>query len=114
MWVIRTLLGIVLIAVLLYFAFLNAGAQVTVRLTPGSTDEYIYVGPLIIVCFWAFLLGMVLSFIFFVTVYFKQVSEIRRYKRTADSLSGEIAALRNRPIEESTDSFLSPGKDNDK
>jgi hypothetical protein len=54
------------------------------------------------------------SFALFATVYLRQSGEIRRYKRTAEALQGEITALRNRPIEESNEKFLQAGKEANK
>lgn len=110
MWVIRAVLGIVLFIVLVGFAVYNAGELVSVQLLQ---TRYINV-PLIVVVFWAFLIGLVIAFLFFVTVYFKQVAEIRQLKRQNGALSSEIVALRNRPIEEANDKFLLSDKDEDK
>jgi uncharacterized integral membrane protein len=107
MWVFRALLVVVLIAVLLGFSVYNAGERVTVRLL----NTPYYGVPLIYIAYWAFLFGMVISFLLFVTIYFKQSSEIRRLKRLSESLNSEISALRNRPIEDSSDTFLGAKKE---
>ncbi len=110
MWVFRALLAIVLIAVLLGFSVYNAQERVAVSIL---NTRYINV-PLIYIAYWAFLFGMVISFLLFVTIYFKQAAELRRQKRIADSLTHEIAALRNRTIQESGETFLQSGKENSK
>ncbi len=107
MWVFRALLIVVFIAVLLWFSVYNAGERVTIRLL--STPYYGV--PLIYVAYWAFLFGMLVSFLLFVTVYFRQAGEIRRQKRLNESLGSEISALRNRPIEDTNDSFLAAKKE---
>lgn len=107
MWVIRALVVVILIAVLLGFSVYNAGERVAVNIL---STRYINV-PLIVVAYWAFMFGMLVSFVLFATVYFRQLSEIRRHKRTAEGLAGEISALRNRSIEDAADKLLSPGKD---
>ena len=101
-------LVVVLIVVLVGFSVYNAEERVGVNIL---TTRYINV-PLIVITFWAFIFGLVVSFLLFVTVYFRQVAEIRRQRRIADSLGSEISALRNRPIEESADDFLLSDKEN--
>ncbi len=110
MWVFRALLVVVLIAVLLWFSISNAQESVAVTI---FTTRYVNV-HLIYVVYWAFLFGMVISFLLFVSIFFKQVAELRRQKRIAESLTHEIAALRNRTIQESGESFLHSGKDDSK
>jgi len=110
MWVVRALLVVVLIIVILAFSVYNAQERVTVT---SPTTRYINV-PLIYIAFWAFLFGLVISFLLFVTIYFKQAAELRRQKRITESLTHEIAALRNRTIQESGESFISSGKDDSK
>lgn len=106
MWVIRTLLVVVLITIILGFSVYNAGERVAVKIL---TTRYTNV-PLIYVAYWAFIFGMLVSFVLFVIVYFKQAGEVRRQRRIAEALNSEIAALRNRPIDESGDKFLKPDK----
>jgi len=106
MWVIRTLLVVALIAIILGFSVYNAGERVAVNIL---NTRYTNV-PLIYVAYWAFIFGMLVSFVLFVIVYFKQAGEVRRQRRIAEALSSEIAALRNRPIDESGDKFLQPDK----
>lgn len=110
MRVIWALLGVVLIAVLLGFSVYNAQERVAVNIL---NTRYINV-PLIYVTYWAFIFGMVLSFIVLAKVLFRQAAELRRTRKSVSSLNGEISALRNRPIEESPDKFLQSGKEDGK
>ena len=107
MWVVRALLVVALVAVILGFSVYNAEERVAVSLL---NTRYITV-PLIFVAYWAFSFGMAVSFLLFVTVYFKQMSELRRQKRINESLDSEVAALRNRTIEESDNLFLRSEKE---
>ncbi len=107
MWVFRAVLVVILIVILLGFSVHNAEERVMVKV---FQTNYINV-PLIIVAYWAFIFGLLVSFLLFVTIYFKQISEIKRSKRLADSLGNEISALRNRPIEEADDNFLLSNKE---
>lgn len=102
MWVIRALLILAAFAIALGFVVSNADEKVAVNILQ---TRYVNV-QLYVVAFWAFLFGMLVSFIVSVTVYFKQAGEIRRYRRTAEGLANEIAALRNRRIDEASDNFL--------
>ena len=110
MWVIRALLVLVLLVILLGFSVYNAQERVAVNIL---NTRYVNV-PLIFVAYWAFVFGLVVSFIMFATVYLKQVGEIRRYKRQSENLQSEISALRNRTIEDSAEKFLQSDKDNSK
>jgi uncharacterized integral membrane protein len=107
MRVVRALLLLILFAVLLGFAVYNAEERVAVNILQ---TRYINV-PLILVAYWGFIFGMVVAFLLFVMTYIKHASEVRRFKRLTDSLHNEIAALRNRPIEEQTGDFLLSDKD---
>lgn len=107
MWVVRTILIVAVFVILLGFGIYNAGEKVSVTIL---NTRYINV-PLIVVTFWSCVFGLLVSIFLFITVYFKQVGEIRRHKRINDSLNAEIAALRNRPIEEADDKFLLSNKE---
>ncbi len=110
MWVIRTLLIVAVFVILLGFAIYNAGERVTVTILHKP-----YPGVLLIeVAFWSCVFGLLVSVLLFITVYFRQVGEIRRQKRIIESLNAEIAALRNRPIEEADDKYLLSDKENTK
>jgi uncharacterized integral membrane protein len=108
MWVVRTILIVAVFVVLLGFGIYNAGEKVSVTIL---STRYINV-PLIVVAFWSCVFGLLVSILLFITIYFKQVADLRRLKRINDSLNAEIAALRNRPIEEADDKFLLSDKEN--
>ncbi len=110
MWAFWTVLIVILIVILVGFAVFNAQEMVTVDL---FLAKYINV-PMIVVAYMAFTFGVLMSFLLFVSIYFRQISDIRKYKRLADSLSSEISALHNRPIEEASDSFILSEKDDTK
>ncbi|MEE9442954.1 MAG: LapA family protein [candidate division Zixibacteria bacterium] len=110
MWAFWTVLIVILIVILIGFAVFNAQEMVTVDL---FFSKYINI-PMIVVAYMAFTFGVLISFLLFVSIYFRQISDIRKFKRLADSLSSEISALRNRPIEEASDSFILSEKDENK
>ncbi len=109
MWIVRALLVIILIIVLVGFSVKNASERVWIKIvdTPKET-------LLIYVVYWAFVFGMLISFILFATVYLRQANEIRRFRRQAEALQSEISALRNRTIDETAEKFLQPEKDEGK
>lgn len=109
MWVVRALLVVAVFVILLGFAIYNAEEKVTVNILNTW-----YNVPLVVVVFWSCVFGLLVSILLFITVYFKQIGEIRRHKRVNESLSAEIAALRNRPIEEADGAFLLSDKENKK
>jgi len=59
MWVIRALLVMVLIVVIVGFSVLNSEERVTVQLH----DTTYYNIPLIVVTYWSFVAGMVVTFV---------------------------------------------------
>ena len=74
MWVVRTILIVAVFVVLLGFGIYNAGEKVSVTIL---NTRYINV-PLIVVTFWSCVFGLLVSILLFITVYFKQVGDIRR------------------------------------
>jgi len=94
------LIAIVVIAVVA-FAFYNVGTlqKVEVNLIYAT---YVDV-PLIVVVFWSFVVGLVVSLLLFVTMYIRMSMEMRSYRRRIRGLEAEVAVLRNRPIEESAE-----------
>jgi uncharacterized integral membrane protein len=107
MWVVRALLVVILFAVLLGFSVYNANERVAVTIL----QTRYYNVPLIFVAYWAFIFGLLVSFLLFVTIYFRQAADVRRYKRKMNDLAHEVAALRNRSLDESSESMLPPKKD---
>jgi uncharacterized membrane protein YciS (DUF1049 family) len=111
MWAVRAVLIAILIIIVVAFAYNNFGADQTVdvNLTPFY-HNYADV-PLVTVVFWAFVAGVVLSLLLFVTTYIKLSVQTHSLRKRIRSLEGEVAILRNRPIEESAD--LLKGVDDD-
>lgn len=103
MWAIRAVLIFVVVAAIVGFLIYNAtlDQRVAVNLYWKQYDNV----PLLIALFWAFAGGMFFSLVLFVGVYIKQLSQISSAKRAIRGLNEEVAALRNRPIEESRDMF---------
>ncbi len=101
MWVLRSLLVLIVIAVIVGFALYNNGPdqQVDIDLIWAQRFDV----PVITVVFWAFILGAVVSWLLFITVYFKQYNQIREANKRVKGLQTEVTALRNRPIEETKD-----------
>jgi uncharacterized integral membrane protein len=96
MWAVRTFLIIILIVVVVGFSIYNSDERISVNL---YGKEYIDV-PMIFVAFWAFVIGMVISFALGVSYYLKTHSELRSLKKENKKLMEEIIALRNLPLEE--------------
>ncbi|MEZ5359063.1 MAG: LapA family protein [Candidatus Zixiibacteriota bacterium] len=107
MWLLRAIIGVLIFVILLGFFVYNAEQRVSVHIMTTLYHDV----PLIVVVFWSFVFGLLTSFLLSITVYFKQASDIRRLKRSAENLNSEITALRNRPIEEAEDKFILPGKE---
>ena len=103
MWVIRTILVLLLLLLVVAFAYNNFGAdqKVDVKLQPLLPD-YVDV-PLVTIVFWSFFAGAILSMVLFVLIYIKQSVEAHSARRRIRALEDEVAILRNRPIEESAD-----------
>jgi len=103
MWVVRAILILVLLILLVGFAFNNSGPdqKVAVRLEPLFAN-YVDV-PLLTVVFGAMVVGAFLSLLLFITIYIKLSVETHGFRRRIKSLEGEVAILRNRPIEESAE-----------
>jgi uncharacterized integral membrane protein len=96
MWIIRYAIAAILIIALLGFAIENAHQTVEINIANKSYQHV----RLIYVVYAAFCLGLVFWFIISIVQYFrmmKQVSEQRKKNRT---LTQEITALRNLPLEE--------------
>ncbi|MBU0982450.1 MAG: LapA family protein [candidate division Zixibacteria bacterium] len=103
MWAVRALLVLVLLLVVVAFAYNNFGPEqkVDVKLEPLLPN---YLGvPLVTVVFWSFAAGAILSMFLFVSVYIKQSVDQYAAKKRIRSLENEVAILRNRPIEESAE-----------
>jgi uncharacterized membrane protein YciS (DUF1049 family) len=108
MWVFRSILILIIIAVVVGFALYNSGSNQTVDINLIWTQRAAV--PIITVVFWSFILGALVSWLLFISVYLRLANQIRMANRNVKGLQTEVTALRNRPIEESSD-FLN-NKDN--
>jgi len=98
MWVLRSILVLIIIAIIVGFAVYNSGPSQAVNINLIWTQRTEV--PVITVVFWAFILGALVSWLLFITVYLKLSNQIREANRTVKGLQTEVTALRNRPIEE--------------
>jgi uncharacterized integral membrane protein len=96
MWVARLLLTLIIVAIIIGFAVYNSGESVTVRVL-GHTYESV---PMIIVAFWAFIVGMVVSFVLALTYNARMQRQLAEQKRENKKLILELTSLRNVAIEE--------------
>jgi uncharacterized membrane protein YciS (DUF1049 family) len=101
MWVLRSVLILIIIAVIVGFALYNSGPNQAVDVNLIWTQRFDV--PVITIVFWAFILGAVVSWLLFITVYLKLSNQIREANKIVKGLQTEVIALRNRPIEESKD-----------
>jgi uncharacterized membrane protein YciS (DUF1049 family) len=103
MWIIRAILIAVMLILVIAFAYNNFGPEqkVDVYLRPVMPN-YLDV-PLVTVVFWSLVAGMVMSLLIFISIYIKQTVDMHAAKRRIKALEGEVAILRNRPIEESAE-----------
>jgi uncharacterized integral membrane protein len=95
MWVIRALLVMVLIVVIVGFSVLNSEERVTVQLH----DTTYYNIPLIVVTYWSFVAGMLVTFVLGLSYFWKLSLDLRDARRDNKRLLSELTTLRNRPIE---------------
>lgn len=107
MWAVRAFLIALLIIVLVAFAYTNLQLDQKVSINV-LTANYINV-PLLTVVFWAFVGGILISLILFISIYIKLSVQLRYLNKKIFALESEVTVLRNRPIEESAD-ILSEGK----
>lgn len=96
MWAVRFFLIIVIIILVIGFSIYNSAETVDINL---FGKVYIDV-PMIYLAFWAFVIGMLISFLLGITHYLKFQSELREQKKENKSLMEEITTLRNIPLEE--------------
>ncbi len=103
MWIVRAILIALVLILVVAFAYNNFGPdqRVDVNLKPFMAN-YVDV-PLVTVVFWAFVAGVLLSLLLFVTMYIKQAVDLHAFRKRIKALESEVAILRNRPIEESVD-----------
>lgn len=110
MWAVRAALVALLVVIIIAFAFYNMDPDqiVDVHLQPVFSDRVDV--SLVMVVFWGFVSGVVLSLFLFITTYIKLSLQILGMKKRMRSLESEVTILRNRPIEESADLLV--GLDN--
>jgi uncharacterized integral membrane protein len=96
MWALRMVLVLLIIAVVVGFSMLNAHQTVSVDLLRTKYDNV----PLVYMAYWAFLAGMLITFVLGLSYVLKILSELREQRRQTKRLTVEITALRNRSLEE--------------
>ena len=103
MWVLfAIMLGGLFVAALVFVTLnLNLDQRVTIDLYFKRYDDV----RLLYALLWAFVCGAGMSALLFISGYIKQMARLSRAKRAIKGLNAEVAALRNRPIEESRDIF---------
>lgn len=99
MWVFRSFLILVIIGIIIGFAQFNSGLEQKIDIDLIWTQRADV--PLVTVVFWSFVLGALVSWVLFVSVYLKQSTQLNKANREIKGYRDEVTALRNRPIEES-------------
>lgn len=95
----RVFLIIIIISVIVGFSLYNSSEKVDVNLV---RVEYHNV-PLIIVVYWTFLIGMIVTFILGLSYVARVHADMREERRQVQRLTSEITALRNRSFEDLSD-----------
>ncbi len=101
MWVFRSILILIIIAVIVGFALYNSGPDQTVDVDLMWAKRLDV--PVITVVFWSFILGAMVSWLLFISIYLKLSNQLREANKSIKGLVTEVTALRNRPIEETKD-----------
>lgn len=96
MWAVRLLLLLVIVMVIIGFSIYNSAEKVQVNLV---TARYVDV-PMIFVAYWAFVIGMFVSFVLGVSYYLRATNQLRDAEKEKKKVLAELTALRNRPIDE--------------
>ncbi|GBD94457.1 hypothetical protein BMS3Abin05_02066 [bacterium BMS3Abin05] len=108
MWLIKWIVGILLILVILGFALQNQHQVVQVNVGNWVSSEM----PLYFVIYISFALGMVTSILFALVKVYQLKMENRKTKRERDELKEEILKLRNLSIDEETSALPKPAPKN--
>ncbi len=95
MWAMRVLLLLVIIVLIVGFSIYNSAQRVAVHLVVASYENV----PLIVVTYWAFVLGMVVSFLLGIAYYLRITNQVREREKENKRMLAELTALRNRPID---------------
>lgn len=103
MWALRAVLVAALIILMVAFAYNNTGPTQVVDVNLRPLYFNYEAVPLVTVVFWAFLGGVVLALLLFITTYIRLSVQMHGSKKRIKALETEVAILRNRPIEESAD-----------
>ena len=93
MGILRTILILIVVAIVIGFSIYNAEPRVDVDLV-----RWQYNVPLVVVVYWSFLAGMIASLILGLTYMLKLQADRRAERREKRRLESELAALRNRTI----------------
>ena len=96
MWAIRYFLLLVFIILILGFAIYNSSQRVDIYF-PG---KQFFDVPLMVVILAAFVVGVIVSFILTIAQSIKMSGEVRTSRRQVNQLEMELAALRNRSLED--------------
>ena len=96
MWAFRMFLVLLIISLIVGFSMMNAQEQVSVDLLRVKYQAV----PLVYVTYWAFLAGMLVTFILGISYVIKVHTDLREERKEKHRLLVEITALRNRSIEE--------------
>ena len=96
MWAFRMILVLLIISLVVGFSMINAQQVVSVNLLYTKYNAI----PLVYVAYWAFLAGMLVTFILGLSYTLKIHAELREERKEKRRLMTEITALRNRSIEE--------------
>jgi uncharacterized integral membrane protein len=96
MWAFRMFLVLLIISIIVGFSMLNAQQVVSVDLLRARYNSV----PLVYVTYWAFLAGMLVTFVLGLSYVIKIQGELREERKEKKRLVMEITALRNRSIEE--------------
>jgi uncharacterized integral membrane protein len=95
MWAMRVLLLLIIIVLIVGFSIYNSAQRVAVHLIGASYENV----PLVVVTYWAFVLGMVVSFLLGIAYYLRITNQMRERDKENKRMSAELTALRNRPID---------------
>ena len=101
MWAVRAIIIALLVIVVVAFAYFNFNPSQKVDVNLIYV-KYLEV-PLVTVVFWSFVAGVLVSLVLFISVYVRLSVQMRSASKRIQALEGEVAVLRNRPIEESAD-----------
>lgn len=108
MWIVRAILVTLVIVCIVAFAFYNVGPGNEVKV--NLIYVTIYDVSMVIVVFWSFVAGAIVSLLLFISVYVKLLVQARSARKRVLALESEVTVLRNRPIEESAELIAGRGE----